>query len=161
MEWALFDGQIYFRVEQGRLPDLYNPSDASLTVGLTLYKVENVAIGNLFVQGYQLDGINLQDVRYPCTLTQISARGNGRSGIAVCGASRASIEACLAGNNGASQLHLEGPSETHVENCDLIPEHGPEMDQGGHEPIVRGREAGRVIVAETLVPRPSLGTRQS
>ncbi|HKD38408.1 MAG TPA: right-handed parallel beta-helix repeat-containing protein [Pirellulales bacterium] len=125
LEWALYDGQIYFRVEEGRLPDQYNPSDAGLTVGITLYKVEHVAIANLFVQGYQLDGINLQDVRFPCTLTQISARGNGRSGIAVCGASKATIEACLAGNNGQSQLHLEGPSETHVENCDLIEKTGP------------------------------------
>ena len=125
LEWALFNGQIYFRVEEGRLPDQYNPSNANLTVGITLYKVEHVAIANLFVQGYQLDGINLQDVRSPCTLTEISARGNGRSGIAVCGASKAAIEACLAGNNGQSQLHLEGPSETHVENCDLIAKTGP------------------------------------
>jgi hypothetical protein len=125
LEWALYEGQIYFRVEEGRLPDQYNPSDAGLTVGITLYKVEHVAIANLFVQGYQLDGINLQDVRSPCALTQISARGNGRSGIAVCGASKATIEACLAGNNGQSQLHLEGPSETHVENCDLIEKTGP------------------------------------
>jgi hypothetical protein len=125
LDWALYDGQIYFRVEEGRLPEQYNPSDAYLTVGITLYKVEHVAIANLFVQGFQLDGINLQDVRSPCTLTEISARGNGRSGIAVCGASRATIEACLAGNNGQSQLHLEGPSETHVENCDLIEKTGP------------------------------------
>jgi hypothetical protein len=125
LEWAMSGGQIYFRVEPGRLPDQFNPSDANLTVGLTLYKVEHVAIANLFVQGFQLDGINLQDVRSPCTLTQISARGNGRSGIAVCGASRATIEACLAGNNGQSQLHLEGPSETHVETCDLVPNTGP------------------------------------
>jgi hypothetical protein len=125
LEWVLYEGQVYFRVEEGRLPDQYNPSNAGLTVGITLYKVEHVAIGNLFVQGYQLDGINLQDVRSPCTLTQISARGNGRSGIAVCGASKATIEACLAGNNGQSQLRLEGPSETHVENCDLIEKTGP------------------------------------
>lgn len=125
LEWALYGGQIYFRVEPGRLPDQYNPSDADLTVGITLYKVEHVAIANLFVQGFQLDGVNLQDVRSPCTLTQISARGNGRSGIAVCGASKVTIEACLAGNNGQSQLHLEGPSETHVENSDLIEKTGP------------------------------------
>jgi hypothetical protein len=130
LEWAMTRGQIYFRVEPDRLPDQYNPADTNLTVGLTLYKVEHVAIANLFVQGFQLDGINLQDVRSPCTLTQISARGNGRSGIAVCGASRVAIDACLAGNNGQSQLHLEGPSETHVENCDLIPNTGPKWTRG-------------------------------
>jgi hypothetical protein len=125
LEWALYNGQIYFRVEEGRLPDEYNLTNANLTVGITLYKVEHVAIANLYVQGFQLDGINLQDVRSPCTITQVAARGNGRSGIAVCGASRASIEACLAGDNGQSQLHLEGPSETHIENCDLIEKAGP------------------------------------
>jgi parallel beta-helix repeat protein len=126
LEWALFDGEIYFRVEPGRLPDHYHPSDAQLTVGLTLYKVEYVTIANLVVQGFQLDGINLQDTRSPCIVTQCTARGNGRSGIAVCGASRATVDACLVGNNGQSQLHIEGPSETRVENCDLLPNTGPQ-----------------------------------
>jgi parallel beta-helix repeat protein len=125
LEWALFDGEIYFRVESGRLPDQYKPSDARLTVGLTLYKVEYVTIANLIVQGYQLDGINMQDTRSPCVVTHCTARGNGRSGIAICGASQATIDSCLLGNNGQSQLHLEGPSQTRIENCNILPNTGP------------------------------------
>ncbi len=124
-EWALVGGEIYFCPEPGKLPQFYRPRCAGLTVGLSLVKVQHVAIGNLIVQGFQLDGINLQDARSPVTLLQISARGNGRSGIAVCGSSRPAIEACLVGGNGESQLHLEGPSETHVENCDLLADTAP------------------------------------
>jgi hypothetical protein len=139
LEWALYDGEIYFRVEQGRLPEQYKPSDARLTVALTLYKVEYVTIANLVVQGYQLDGINIQDCRAPCVITQCTARGNGRSGVAVCGASQATIDACLAGNNGQSQLHLEGPSTTRVENCNLLPNTGPKwLKEGGSRLWVDG-----------------------
>ncbi len=143
LEWSLYDGEIYFRVEPGRLPDQYKPSDARLTVALTLYKVEYVTIANLVVQGYQLDGINMQDVRSPCVITQCTARGNGRSGIAVCGASQATIDACLLGNNGQSQLHLEGPSETRVENCNILSNTGPKwLKEAGSKLFVDGNQIG-------------------
>jgi hypothetical protein len=125
LEWALVAGQIYFCPEPTKMPQAYQARCAGLTVGITLYKVQNVSITNLIVQGYQLDGINLQDAREPISLTQLTARGNGRSGIAVCGASGATIEACLAGGNGESQLHIEGPSHTQIISCDLLSDTGP------------------------------------
>ena len=63
LQWTLNEGWIYFCVEPDRLPEHYQLSYARLQVGLTLYKVEQVAITNLVVQGFELDGINCQDVR--------------------------------------------------------------------------------------------------
>lgn len=143
LQWRLHDGWIYFRVEPDHLPQQYPLSYAKLQVGLTLYKVENVVITNLVVQGFELDGINCQDVRGGTTLDHITARWNGRSGIAVCGASHVLLDACLVEGNGESQLHLEGTSEVGAVGCELVPKSAPAwLIQGGRLSI-DGREIGR------------------
>ncbi len=131
LEWALAGGWIYFCVESGKLPQQYPLTYAKRQTGVTLYQTQNIHINNLVVQGYQLDGINVQDVLGGCEIAGVTARGNGRSGIAICGASRVVIDACLAGSNGESQVHLEGPSETTIARCDLIPGAGPKWLQLG------------------------------
>ena len=77
------DGWIYFCVEPGKLPQDYLLTYAKLSVGITLYKVDDVLIHNLTVQGFQLDGINAHDSTGPCRLIEVTARNNGRSGVAV------------------------------------------------------------------------------
>ena len=52
-----------------------------MPVGITLYKVRDVAIGDLTVQGFQLDGINAFDGAFDIQLSGVTCRGNGRSGI--------------------------------------------------------------------------------
>jgi len=141
LRWTLANGWIYFRVEPDRLPQQYALSYANLQVGLTLYKVEQVAITNFVVQGFELDGINCQDSRQ-VTLDHITARWNGRSGIAVCGASRATLDACLAEGNGQSQLHIEGTSEVNAVGCELIPKSAPEWLIHGGRLSIDGREVG-------------------
>lgn len=125
-EWALADGTIYFRVDQGRLPLQYHATFSDLSVGMTLYKVRYVLITNLIVEGYQLDGINAQDASESVTIADVTAQGNGRSGIAVGGASHVLIDSCRLGSNGESQLHIEGPGETRVERSDIVAKSGPE-----------------------------------
>ncbi len=138
LQWALHDGWIYFRVEHDRLPQQYPLSYARLQVGLTLYKVEQVFITNLVVQGFELDGVNCQDVR-SATLNHITARWNGRSGIAVCGASHMTLDGCLIDGNGESQLHMEGPSDTSVIGCELIPKSAPNWLIRGGRLSIDGR----------------------
>ena len=58
-QWCLVCGQIYFCVEPTKLPGDYRLSYASLQTGITLFHVDYVAITDLIVQGFQLDGINL------------------------------------------------------------------------------------------------------
>jgi hypothetical protein len=125
LEWALFGGHIYFCVEEDRLPHQYDLSYARQATGVTLYKVENAVITDLVVQGFQIDGIQVHDARGPCLLAGITARGNGRSGVAVVGASEAAIDACLIGDNGISQLHVEGRAEARVTNTELLDSSAP------------------------------------
>ena len=120
LEWTLLDGRIYFCAEEDRLPQYYDLTYCGQPVGVTLYNVRGVVIEDLTVQGFQLDGINAHDNVFGATLVGITARGNGRSGISVGGASRVTIEACLVGNNGTAQVRTEGFSETKLKNNDLL-----------------------------------------
>ena len=88
---------------------------AKLSVGITLYKVDDVLIHNLTVQGFELDGINFHDATGPCRLIDVTARNNGRSGVAIVGASTAELHSCWLGSNGLCQLFMEDYS-----TCDLI-----------------------------------------
>ena len=141
-QWTLREGWIYFRVEPDRLPDQYQLTYAKLQVGITLYKVEQVAITNLVVQGFELDGINCQDVRPTVTLDHITARWNGRGGIAICGASHATLDSCLLDGNGQSQLHLEGTSQVSAIGCELVPKSAPNWLIHGGRLSIDGREMG-------------------
>lgn len=137
LEWCLFDRAIYFRAEPDKIPQNYQLSYAALPVGITLYEVRNVVISNLIVQGYQLDGINAHDSAFNVTITGVTARGNGRSGISVGGASRVTLEGCLVGNNGAAQLRTEGFSHTRVLDSDLLDNTAPPVVQDGGEVILQ------------------------
>lgn len=153
LEWCLFDGQIYFRCEEDKGPYAYALSCAGQTVGITLYEVRNVTISNLIVQGYQLDGINAHDSAFNVTIANVTARGNGRSGISVGGASRVKIESCLVGNNGAAQVRTEGHSRTEIVDSDLLDNTAPPLVQvGGQVKFVKGPEPAEP--AEPAEPMP-------
>jgi hypothetical protein len=132
LEWCLHEEHIYFCVEPTKLPDDYALSYADKRVGITLFHVQHVAILDLTVQGFQLDGINAFNSAKKVHLEGVTCRGNGRSGIVVGGASLVDIEACLVGNNGVAQLLSLPLSETHVRNSDLLGNTAPAwVDQGG------------------------------
>jgi hypothetical protein len=102
-----------------------------------LYEVRHVSISDLVVQGFQLDGVSAPDNAFEVALIGLTARGNGRSGISVSGASRVLIQACLVGNNGAAQVRTEGPSHTRIVNCDLVDSpDAPALIREGREVIV-------------------------
>lgn len=129
MEWRYFDEHIQFRPEVNRLPQAYAMTFAAQPVGITLYQVMNVEIRDLVVQGFRLDGINAHDSAFNARLVGITARGNGRSGISVGGASRVTLEACLVGNNGLAQVRTEGWSQTRLINCNLIANTAPAIEK--------------------------------
>jgi hypothetical protein len=127
-EWAEAGGWIYFRVEKGRMPQEYALSYSAWPVGITLYKVEGVAISNLVVQGYRLDGLNLNDATGPVVLYGVTARANGRSGIAVVGASEVDMQSCTLGGNGKCQLLLEGYAECNLSDCPISETSSPKWE---------------------------------
>lgn len=137
LEWCLFEQAIHFRTEPFHSPQDYNLTHAALPVGITLYQVRHVVIRDLTVQGFQLDGVNAHDSAFDVLLYNLTARGNGRSGVSVGGASRVRIEACLIGNNGAAQLRTEGYSHTQVINSDLLDNTAPPVVQDGGEVTVQ------------------------
>ena len=119
-QWCLVNRRVYFKTESTKLPRDYDLTYNTRRVGITLVNCRQVVIQGFIVQGFQLDGINAHDNVFGATLLGITARGNGRSGVSVGGASLVTIEACLVGNNGVAQLRTEGFSETRLKNNDLI-----------------------------------------
>ena len=125
LQWTLFHGHLYFRVEEDHLPESYNLTHAGEPTGLTIYQVRHANVLDLTVQGFSVDGVNVHDAFGPSRLVGVTCRGNGRSGVAVVGASRVQIEACLLGANGDSQLLVDGLTETYVINSDLVKDDTP------------------------------------
>jgi hypothetical protein len=132
LEWCLYDGFIYFRVEPMRLPEDYPLSYAYLQTGITLFHIERVTIQDLTIQGFQLDGINAHNSARDIDLLRLTCRGNGRSGVAVGGASLLNLIDSLVGNNGEAQLLTLPWSETRVRNTQLLGNTAPGwVDRGG------------------------------
>jgi hypothetical protein len=131
LQWCLFERQLYFHPEAGRLPDSYDVQYAVLPVGITLYEVRNVVIRDLIIQGFQLDGVNAHDSAFDITLQSVTCRGNARSGISICGASRVRIENSLCGTNGVAQVRTEGYSHTRIVNCELLDDTAPALKNEG------------------------------
>lgn len=135
MQWRYFDQHIQFRPEPTRLPHAYALSYAAEPVAITIYKVNHVLIQDLVVQGYQLDGINAHEGAFNTRLVGITARGNGRSGISIGGASQVTLEACLVGNNGLAQVRTEGWSKTALINCTLLDNTAPAVEKTEHSQV--------------------------
>jgi hypothetical protein len=130
-QWTLLGGYIYFRGEKDRIPSSYNLSCCGLQTGITLYQVDGVLVQDLFVRGFQLDGVNAADTARNTTLLGVVSLDNGRSGITVAGASRVTLDQCTASGNGNSQLRAEGYSQTTVRDTELDATTAPAVVQDG------------------------------
>ena len=131
LEWYRRGAYIFFCVEPDKLPRNYNLAYSARQTGVTLYHVHDVVIMNLTVQGFRLDGVNINDGVVRCEVLDVTSRGNGRSGITVAGSSKARIEGCLIGDNGEEQLLVEGTSSTVVDRCELIANTAPAVTNRG------------------------------
>lgn len=135
LEWCLAGGYAYLCVEPTKMPQEYGVSFADLTVGITLYKVHDVDIRNLTIQGFQLDGINAHDGVRRTRLLNLTSRGNGRSGVCISGGSRVELTGVTLGDNGEAQLLLEGYSHTHVFDSTLIENDMPAILRRGNDEL--------------------------
>jgi hypothetical protein len=143
-EWALVDGWIYFRVEPGRLPQNYALSYACLQTGITLFKVADVVIRDLIVQGYAIDGINCHDAVGHTSLVDCTCRGNGRSGIAVVGTSTVNLQSCLIGDNGQFQLLLQDYALCNLRETDILGNTAPKwIIRNAAKLLIDGKPAPR------------------
>ena len=140
-QWCFLDGYIYFCVEKTKLPDDYALTYADLPVGITLYHVERVAILDLTVQGFQLDGISVHNSARDIYLAGLTCRGNARAGISVGGASSVDVDACLVGTNGEAQVLTLPYSLTRIHNSNLLGDTAPAWVDRGGEVWINGEEA--------------------
>ena len=131
LQWCLYAGGIYFCVEPGKLPKDYGFTYAHRQTGITLFHVRGVAIINLTVQGFRLDGINAHNSAREIYISDVTSRGNGRSGITVGGASQVEIDVCVLGNNGRAQLLTLPHGRTSVRNSQLFSNTAPAWVQRG------------------------------
>jgi hypothetical protein len=138
LEWCLVGGYIQFSTEPGRVPQDYDLSYAALPTGILLNQVRGVAIRNLTVQGFQLDGINAHDGAIDVVLEGVTCRGNGRSGVHVAGSSRVELNGCLLGDNGTAQLLVNGFSHVWVNDSELLSNTAPATARRGGELRIDG-----------------------
>lgn len=132
LEWCTYRGEIFFCVEPDKRPEDYAVSFAVRQTGVTLFHVDSVVLLDLTVQGFRIDGINAANSARRVYLGGVTARGNGRAGIAVGGASRVELEGSLVGNNGQAQLLTLPYSETTVHGSELYSNPAPAwLDRGG------------------------------
>ncbi|MBN1393916.1 MAG: right-handed parallel beta-helix repeat-containing protein [Pirellulales bacterium] len=132
LQWCMLNSTIYFCVEKAKLPQDYYLSCADQQTGITLYRVDCVLIDGLTVQGFQLDGVNLVNGARNVTLSNITCRGNGRSGMSIGGASSVQIARCALGNNGTAQLLTLPYSRASLHDTLLLDNTAPGwVDRGG------------------------------
>jgi hypothetical protein len=154
LEWCLADGKIYFCVESDKLPDEYPLTYAAMTVGITLYQVQGVVIRDLVVEGFQLDGVNAHDRATDCVLEGVIARGNGRAGVAIGGASQVALISCLVGDNGSAQVLTDGPSKTLLQSCRLLDNTAPGLVRRGGQVLVDDGPEGQAPAGEKPAEKP-------
>ena len=124
-EYFVWDGYIYFRVEEGRIPQSYEATCAGLTTGLTLYDVRNVIIKDLVIRGFAFDGVNALDNVSDVRLENVVCTENGRSGFSLGGASKLTLDRCEAKFNHTAQLRVEEFADVLVIDCKLDPKAAP------------------------------------
>lgn len=156
LQWTHQNGAIYFCVEQGKLPDAYHLRYARQQTGITLYHVDYVAITDLTVQGFRIDGINAVNSARMVQLTGVTSRGNGRCGVVVGGNSQVALDSCVVGDNRFAQLLTLPYSETHVCASNLLPLTAPAwVDQGGRFYLDKERiEGGRSEIRGEPAEKP-------
>lgn len=154
---ALAEGQVWFRTQDGRLPGSYDLRWSVHTVGITLYEVRSVVIRNLTVQGFAMDGINLHDGATQIRLEGVALQGNGRSGLHVGGASRATLASSLVEYNLQSQIHLEGAARLHLQANNLSEQTAPalQVDGGQVTGDLPASATAREARADLIDPRRS------
>lgn len=152
LQWCLLQRKIYFRAEENKLPHNYDLSYCVLPLGIRLDTVRNVIVRDLIIQGFQTDGLLVSGNVSDTTIRSVTVRGNARSGIAICGASRVTLADSLIGNNGESQLRTEDYSHTHLSNCDLLDNTAPPVDQQGGEIYQNDAQASQASADQTGQP---------
>ena len=77
-------------------------------------------VRDFVIGGFHLDGINALESCRGVRLIGITSQSNGRSGIAVGGASQVDVESCRLSGNGYAQLLTLPLSETNLRGNEFL-----------------------------------------
>jgi hypothetical protein len=145
--WCVWRGSIFYRTMPGKTQTRDDPplAFAAEEVGLTLLDVEGIAIHNLELRHFRLDGINVHDRCKQIILDSVRLIENGRAGLATGGSSLVGLkDSTVAGNRYAQILNAE-VAQTEILTSQLGPDtiiepaRGPIRITGGHV-LVDGEE---------------------
>jgi hypothetical protein len=121
LEWDIAGQWVYFRVEPSRVVEDYALTHTLLQTGVTLYHVHDVLIDNLFIRGFRLDGVNVNDGVHGCLLDRLTCESNGRSGIFVGGASSdVLIYSTLVRDNAVAQVLRNPPAQFEIRDSEIV-----------------------------------------
>lgn len=124
LQWCVFQGQVYFRAEQGKSPkigDHYKLSYSARPTGITLMHVNNVRIHDIIVRGYQVDGIAAPNSAKDVILDTVLSEANGRAGLSAGVSSRIFAGYSVFSKNNDTQVLAMQNSKMFIYGC-LIPE---------------------------------------
>ncbi|MCY2964155.1 MAG: right-handed parallel beta-helix repeat-containing protein [Planctomycetota bacterium] len=121
--WAAWKGVIYYQAadQSWSAPDQLPLGLAAKDVGISIFDVNNVVIRNLTVRHFRLDGVNVHDRARGVVLENVLLVENGRSGLAVCGASQVEVVGSELAGNRVAQLWLGEMGKAQLSETKLLP----------------------------------------
>lgn len=120
--WCLHRGFVYFCCEKEQsviLSDYYDLSYSDQMSGVSLIQVQHVRLHDLTVRGFQLDGISAANGAREIVMDNVTCLENGRSGLAIGGASSVAAGYCVFEDNVFTQVLGLPYSQTVLFDCQL------------------------------------------
>lgn len=108
LEWCVFHGWVYFRVEPGRFIDQYQFEVPAHDVGIGLYDARHVIVRNLNVDAFRLDGINVHGSSRGIVLENLQSTSNGRAGVTFASTAQVTARGLVASGNRVTDVLSTG-----------------------------------------------------
>jgi hypothetical protein len=124
--WCVWRGYVYFRTDGKKSPmfaDDYNLSYSNLRSGISIIQAANIKVRDLTIQGYQIDGVSAVNGAMHIILDNVICRLNGRSGLAIGGASNVAAGYSQFTDNCTTQVLLLQYARYIFHECN-IPQNG-------------------------------------
>jgi hypothetical protein len=124
--WCIFRGYVYFQTDGKKSPMFagdYNLTYSERKSGVSIIQAANIKIHDLTIQGYQLDGISAINGATNIILDNVTCCMNGRSGLAIGGASSVAAGYSQFSGNCTTQVLILKYARYIFHKCN-IPENG-------------------------------------
>ncbi len=118
-QWCSFKGQIYYRSAEREEP-LDKPFGIAVEeCGISIYGAQEVAIEDLTIQHFRLDGVSVPNLAKKIELRNVKLIQNGRAGLRVGGTAVVTMRAGTIEKNGRHSVLLQGLGTAEVVESNL------------------------------------------